>query len=173
MVQNIQKNQIMKQLILVRHAKSSWDAPLRDFDRPLTSKGIQDAHLVSSHISAQIPKTFLVWSSAAKRASETAMIFVQNISFPVESIVFKEELYTFDERALEKIIKSCSDDYDHLMVFGHNEAITNFVNKFGNTFIDNVSTSGFVNIIFDQNSWEFIENGVTKKVVFPKDLKLV
>src|SRR6478609_9927602 len=143
----------MKQLILVRHAKSSWDAPLRDYDRPLTGKGIQDAHLVSSNVSSQIPKTFLVWSSAAKRASETAMIFSQNISFPLESIIFKEELYTFDERKLEQIIKSCSDDYDHLMVFGHNEAITNFVNKFGNTFIDNVSTSGFVNIIFDQNSW--------------------
>lgn len=163
----------MKQLILVRHAKSSWDAPLRDYDRPLTSKGIQDAHLVSSNIESHIPKTFLVWSSAAKRASETAMIFAQNISFPVESIIFKEELYTFDERKLEQIIKSCSDDYEHLIVFGHNEAITNFVNKFGNTFIDNVSTSGFVNIIFDQNSWNDIEEGVTKKVVFPRDLKLV
>ena len=163
----------MKQLILVRHAKSSWDAPLRDYDRPLTGKGIQDAHLVSSNVSSQIPKTFLVWSSAAKRASETAMIFSQNISFPLESIIFKEELYTFDERKLEQIIKSCSDDYDHLMVFGHNEAITNFVNKFGNTFIDNVSTSGFVNIIFDQNSWKYIEKGATKKVIFPRDLKLV
>jgi phosphohistidine phosphatase len=158
---------------LIRHAKSSWDAPLRDFDRPLTSKGIQDAHLVSSNISSQIPKTFLVWSSAAKRASETAMIFAQNISFPVESIIFKEELYTFDERKLEQIVKSCSDDYDHWFVFGHNEAITNFVNKFGDTFIDNVSTSGFVNIIFDQNSWKYIEKGVTKKIIFPRDLKLV
>jgi phosphohistidine phosphatase len=163
----------MKQLILIRHAKSSWDAPLRDYDRPLTGKGIKDAHLVSSNIASQIPNTFMVWSSAAKRAAETAMIFAQNISFPVDSINFKEELYTFDERKLEQVIKSCPDDYDHLVVFGHNEAITNFVNKFGNTFIDNVSTSGFVNIIFDQNSWKYIEKGVTKKVIFPRDLKLV
>lgn len=160
----------MKQLLLVRHAKSSWDAPLRDFDRPLTSKGINDAHLVSSHIGNQMPKSFLVWSSAAKRASETALIFAQNISFPVESIIFKEDLYTFDEKKLEQVIKSCSDDYDHLFIFGHNEAITNFVNKFGNTFIDNVSTSGFVNIIFEQNSWKSIEKGSTKKVIFPRDL---
>lgn len=163
----------MKQLILVRHAKSSWDAPLRDFDRPLTNKGIQDAHLVSSNIEYHIPKTFLVWSSAAKRASETALIFAQNISFPVDSIIFKEELYTFDERKLEQIIKSCSDEYEHLIVFGHNEAITNFANTFGNIFIDNVSTSGFVNIIFEQNSWKYIENGRTQKVIFPRDLKLV
>ena len=161
----------MKQLILVRHAKSSWEVPLRDFDRPLTHKGIRDAHLVSSNIDNQLPKSFLVWSSAAKRASETAMIFAQNLSFPIESIQFKEELYTFDERKLEQIIKSCSDEYEHLIVFGHNEAITNFVNKFGNIFIDNVSTSGFVNIIFDCSSWNAIEKGVTKKVIFPRDLK--
>lgn len=163
----------MKQLILVRHAKSSWEAPLRDYDRPLTSRGIKDAHLVSSHIVNHIPKTFLVWSSAAKRASETAIIFAQNISFPVESIVFKEELYTFDERKLEQLIKSCSDDCGNLIVFGHNEAITNFVNKFGNILIDNVSTSGFVNIIFEQNSWKDLDKGVTKKVVFPSDLRVI
>ena len=161
----------MKELILIRHAKSSWEAPLQDIDRPLNSKGIQDAHLVSSHISNQIPKSFVVWSSIAKRASETAIIFAQNISFPIESIMFKEELYTFDERKLEQIIKLCPNDYDNLILFGHNEAITNFVNKFGNIFIDNVSTSGFVYIIFDNNSWNDIEKGVTKKVIFPSDLK--
>jgi phosphohistidine phosphatase len=161
----------MKQLMLVRHAKSSWDAPLRDFDRPLTSNGIHDAHLVSSEISKHIPKMYLLWSSPAKRAVETAVIFAQNISFPVESIVFKEELYTFDGKKLEEIIKSCPDVYDNLIVFGHNEAITNFVNKFGNIFVDNVSTSGFVKIIFENTSWNNIENGITKKVIFPRDLK--
>ena len=161
----------MKQLILVRHAKSSWGAPLQDIDRPLTSRGIQDAHLVSSTISNQIPKSFVVWSSIAKRASETAIIFAQNISFPIESITFKEELYTFDERKLEQIIKLCPNDYDNLILFGHNEAITNFVNKFGSILIDNVSTSGFVSITFEQNKWDDIANGITKKVIFPKDLK--
>ena len=61
----------MKNLILVRHAKSSWEAPLQDVDRPLLHRGIVDAHLVSSAISNYIPNTFLLWSSIAKRASET------------------------------------------------------------------------------------------------------
>lgn len=161
----------MKQLILIRHAKSSWIAPLRDIDRPLSNKGMQDAHLVSLYINKDLPKSFVVWSSIAKRASETAMIFAQNISFPIESIVFKEELYTFDENKLEKNIKSCSDEFDNLIVFGHNEAVTNFVNKFGSIFIDNVATSGFVSIIFEKQSWRDIEKGTTKKVVFPRDLK--
>ena len=161
----------MKQLILIRHAKSSWEAPLRDFDRPLTSRGIQDAHLVSLAIAEYIPKSYLVWSSTAKRASETALIFAQNITFPIESIVFKEDLYTFDESELKEIVKSCPNDCDNLIVFGHNEAITNFVNKFGNVLIDNVATSGFVAITFETNNWRTIENGITKKVVFPRDLK--
>lgn len=161
---------VMKQLILIRHAKSSWEAPLRDFDRPLTHRGIKDAHLVSSNISKYIPQSFLVWSSSAERATETAVIFAQNISFPVESIVFKDDLYTFDEAKLENIIKSCSDDFANLIVFGHNEAITNFVNKFGSIFIDNVSTSGFVSINFDIESWKDLKKGITNGVVFPRDL---
>ena len=161
----------MKKLILIRHAKSSWQATLRDFDRPLMKSGIHDAHLVSSNIQKDIPKSYLMWSSAAKRASETAIIFAQNISYPIQSIVFKEELYTFDESKLEQIIKSCPNDYDNLILFGHNEAITNFVNKFGNILIDNVTTSGFVSINFETNNWNTIENGKTIKIIFPRDLR--
>ncbi len=161
----------MKQLLLIRHAKSSWETPLNDHDRPLTVKGLTDAHLVSTSIDTLIPKTFLIWSSTAKRAAETAVIFSQNLSFPIESIHFKEELYTFDEKKLEQVIKSCSDDCDHLIVFGHNEAITNFVNKFGSVFIDNVSTCGFVTINFDSQSWKTIDKGYTQKIIFPRDLK--
>ncbi|HMJ47307.1 MAG TPA: histidine phosphatase family protein, partial [Ferruginibacter sp.] len=138
----------MKNLIIIRHAKSSWDAPLNDIDRPLEQRGIKDAHLVAADCINYIPKTFLMWSSTAKRASETAMIFAQNISYPIENITFRDELYTFDDYKLEKIVKSFKDDCDNVILFGHNEAITNFVNKFGDVFIDNVPTSGFVSLQF-------------------------
>jgi phosphohistidine phosphatase len=161
----------MKNLILIRHAKSSWEAPLKDFDRPLVKNGIQDAHLVSSNITHFLPKAFLIWSSPAARASETAIIFAQNIFYPIESIVYKEELYTFDEFQLEKVIKSCDTIFESIILFGHNEAITNFVNKFGDVFVDNVPTSGFVSIQFETDSWKKINNGKTQKIIFPKDLK--
>ena len=161
----------MKNLILIRHAKSSWEAPLHDKDRPLTSQGMQSAHLVSSHVAKFLPKTFSIWSSTAERAIETAMIFAQNINFPLDSILYKDELYTFDERKLEKIIKSYSNGYDSIIIFGHNEAITNFVNKFGDVYIDNVPTAGFVHIEFDNDNWSIINKGKTKKVLFPRDLK--
>ena len=161
----------MKQLYLIRHAKSSWSSPLNDVDRPLTNRGIQDAHLVSGVVFHELPEAYLFWSSIAKRAKETAVILAQNVSYPLESIQFKAELYTFDDRKLEQIIKSCSDSCDHLIVCVHTEAITNFVNKFGDRFIDNVPTSGFVKLAFNANCWKDIADGQTLKTIFPKELK--
>lgn len=161
----------MKNLILVRHAKSNWDVPLKDIDRPLDKRGMKDAHLVSLNIQQYIPKKYVIWSSIAKRASDTAVIFAQNILYPIENIVYKDDLYTFDEKQLEKIIKSCNNTFDNIILFGHNAAITNFVNKFGDVFISNVPTSGFVALQFDTENWEKIDKGKTKKIIIPKDLK--
>ena len=161
----------MKNLILIRHAKSSWEAPLKDIDRPLEQRGIKDAHLVAANSAKYIPPTFVVWTSTARRASDTALIFAQNFLYPTESIVFKEELYTFDEKQLEKVIKSCSNIFENVILFGHNEAITNFVNKFGDVFIVNVPTAGFVLIEFETENWKKISKGKTKKIIFPKKIK--
>jgi phosphohistidine phosphatase len=68
----------MKNLILIRHAKSNWDAPLQDLDRPLDQRGMKDAHLVSSRILDFIPKTYVIWSSIAKSIRYSAN-FAQNI----------------------------------------------------------------------------------------------
>jgi phosphohistidine phosphatase len=107
----------------------------------------------------------------AERASQTALIFAQNLSYPIESIIYKEELYTFDENQLAKVIKSCKNEFDSVILFGHNGAITNFVNNFGDVFIENVPTSGFVSLQFDVDDWSAIEKGKTLKVIVPKDLK--
>jgi len=162
----------MKNLVLVRHAKSNWDMPLKDIDRPLDQRGLQDAHLVSSNIQKHIPSKYIIWSSTAKRASDTAVIFAQNLLYPIENIVYKEDLYTFDEKQLEHVIKSCANTFDSVILFGHNAAITNFVNKFGDVFVDNVPTSGFVSLEFDTDYWEEINKGKTKKIIIPKDLKI-
>ena len=83
-----------------------------------------------------------------------------------------ENLYTFDENQLEQTIKSSNNDYENVILFGHNAAITNFVNKFGDILIDNVPTSGFVSINFDCENWKVVSNGTTVKTLFPRDLKL-
>jgi len=161
----------MKNLILIRHAKSSWDAPLADKDRPLSKRGINDAHLVANSADEHLPKSFIVWSSTAQRAKNTAYIFAESLSIPIETIVFKDDLYTFDEDKLETAIKSCDNQFDNLILFGHNGAITNFVNTFGNEAMDNVPTAGFVSLSFDQDDWKSIRKGKIKKVLFPRELK--
>lgn len=161
----------MKNLILIRHAKSSWDAPLGDFDRPLAERGVKDANLVSQSIASFLPKQYVVWSSPAKRARETALIFAQNLLFPLRDIVFNDDLYTFDSHQLEQVVRSIGNDVDSVILFGHNAAITNFVNKFGDVYIDNVTTSGFVSLEFDSSDWQSISKGKTAKIVFPRDLK--
>ncbi|OCB70232.1 SixA phosphatase family protein [Flavobacterium crassostreae] len=161
----------MKNLILIRHAKSNWDMPVKDIDRPLDSKGVADAHLVSLNISNFVPNKYVIWSSPAKRASDTATIFAQNLHYPTDSIVYKGALYTFDASQLEEAITSCESNFTTIIVFGHNAAITNFVAKFGTIPIDNVPTAGFVSLEFDTNNWKEIRNGKTLKIVTPKDLK--
>ena len=161
----------MKNLILIRHAKSSWETPIKDIERPLYPRGISDAHLVSSNCIKFLPTQFVILSSIAKRASETAFIFAKNINYPTENIIFKKELYTFNETQLEKMIRSCDSSIENIILFGHNEAITNFVNKFGNIFINNVPTSGFVSLQFDTDNWKNISKGEIKKILFPENLK--
>jgi len=161
----------MKKLILIRHAKSSWDLPVLDKERPLAHRGIKDAYLMSEKVQPYLPNSFVFWSSSAKRASETAKIFAQNLKCPEELIIFKDSLYTFDEKQLEAEIKKCNDRFDNLVIFGHNPAITDFVNEYGNIFLDNVKTCGFVSLTFDQTQWGNISKGIVQKVLFPKDFK--
>jgi phosphohistidine phosphatase len=161
----------MKNLILIRHSKSSWEVPLNDIDRPLSKRGIHNAHLIASKIKELLPKSFIVWSSSAKRTKETAIIFAQNLSFLDENITLKEELYTFDSEKLEEIIKKCENMYNSLIIFGHNEAITKFVNKFGDLLIDNVPTSGVVSLQFDIKDWKNLSKGKTLNTVFPSHYK--
>lgn len=161
----------MKTLTLVRHAKSSWDFDVDDKDRPLKLRGIQDAHLVSSHVKDKLLAPEVVFSSIANRALHTCAIFTRNLNLSYEKVNIVDDMYDFSGSLLIETIKSCDDEITNLMVFGHNYAITSFVNIYGSTYIDNVPTSGVVVIKFDVSSWEEIDSGDTVLTVFPKDLK--
>ena len=161
----------MKNLFLIRHSKSSWDTTVQDINRSISKRGVKDAHLIASKTVALLPKSYIVWSSIAKRTKETAFIFSQYLSIPIETIFFSDELYTFDEKKLFEIIKKCKNEHDNLILFGHNEAITNFVNKFGDLYIENVPTSGLVAMQFNTEDWQNIGKGKTIATLFPSHFK--
>ena len=58
----------MKQLILVRHAKSSWDDDTSDVDRPLAGRGERDAPRMGKRLKARHARPELIVTSHAARA---------------------------------------------------------------------------------------------------------
>ncbi len=157
----------MKNLTLIRHGKASQDFGYKDFDRPLLNIGVENSILIANKFANDLLDDILIWSSSAKRASGTAKIFLKCWNMDSNLIQFKDELYTFDGSNLEKIIKSLPLEVKNILIFGHNGAITDFVNKFGNNYVDNVPTSGLVSIEFETNDWKLISTGKIKTTLFP------
>lgn len=162
----------MKRIILIRHAKSSWKHDVIDHKRPLNDKGLKDAEIISKQL-VEYNKWNIdfVMSSDAKRTKTTALIFTSNLKINESDICFVHELYDFEGRNLFRCIKSCDNSINNLMVFGHNHAITHFVNRYGNQYIENVPTSGVTIIEFDIEKWKNLNKGNTIKTLFPKDFK--
>ncbi|WP_055446174.1 SixA phosphatase family protein [Lacinutrix mariniflava] len=160
-----------KTIFLIRHAKSCWDNELADFERPIKKRGQLDANLVSNHLKYSEINPELILCSAAERTKLTAEIFIKNLALTNVNRKYLMALYDFSGESLLRVIESCDNSFGSIMIFGHNYALTNFVNQFGDIHIENVTTSGFVKINFDTNSWENLPKGKTEKIVFPKHLK--
>ncbi len=161
----------MKKLILVRHAKSSWEHQVTDHERPLNERGFQDANLVSNNLNLDGLKPDLILCSDSVRTITTASIFTSNLNIDESKVIFKPELYDFTGGNLVNAIKNCDDTVGSIMLFGHNHAITSFVNTYGHIYIDNVPTCGVVVIGFLINKWKDLNKGKTIKTVFPRDLR--
>lgn len=161
----------MKKLIIIRHAKSSWKFNVIDHERPLNDRGVNDSGLISNHLKNNNLNLDLILSSDAERAKSTANIFVSNLDINHDIFSLSHELYDFSGENLLNTIKSCDNSVNNLMVFGHNHAITSFVNTFGDIYIENVPTCGVVIIKFEIDSWQDLVRGKTIYTLFPKDLK--
>lgn len=161
----------MKKLILVRHGKSSWNEDLPDDERPLKKRAYKDADLVINAFSGFKDERLFIWSSYAVRALTTANIFKDKLNIPDSRFEVKHDLYTFNGSQLLKVIESCNDEIDTLMVFGHNPAMTSVVNRLGDQDFDNIPTTGLTMIELETNSWKGLKNGKTLLYLFPKNLR--
>ena len=161
----------MKKLILIRHAKSSWKHNVIDHERPLNGRGTSDVKLVAEHFIGEQLNPDLVLVSDAKRTRLTAETFIKTLNLDRKKVIYNSELYDFSGYDLVRVIKACESKVDNLMVFGHNHAITAFVNTYGSKYIENVPTCGVVIMIYDIESWSDLKQGQTIKTVFPRDLK--
>ena len=162
----------MKTLYIVRHAKSSWEYEgVKDIDRPLKKRGINDAYLISNVIQKKISSPDVFISSCANRALHTAMIFSYAFNYPLANLKISKSLYSFSDGYLIKTVKALDDGFDSAIIFSHDHGISDFVNKFGNKYLDHVPTCGVVGIKFENNHWKNIKSGETFLIEFPKHYK--
>lgn len=161
----------MKELILVRHGKSSWDYDANDKDRPLKERGIKDGHRVSSAFKGTKPQIDAIFSSPANRALHTCVIFLRKLDFPYQNFQLANELYEFSGEGVSAFVRQLDNSLNRVMIFGHNNAFTNVANMWGNKHIDNVPTTGLVHLKFETNSWAALSSGETARLIFPKDLR--
>lgn len=162
----------MKTLYIVRHAKSSWEySGIDDIDRPLKKRGIKDAHLMSKFLSKNIDRPDLLLSSSANRALHTAVIFCDNLSYPLANLQINKQLYSFSDGYLVKTVLALDDGFNSAMIFSHDHGINTFVNKFGSQPIAHVTTCGVIGIQFDQKHWKNVKKGKTFMIEFPKNHK--
>ena len=162
----------MKILFLVRHAKSSWKHAdeLSDVERPLNKRGERDAPFMGELLLRKGILPDMLVSSPALRALSTAKEFANTFEYLESKIEVEDRLYLASAGALLGVIQNFDNDFDSIMVFGHNPGLTEFINLFENVFIDNLPTCGVVCIAFSANNWSEAEpeNGKVLWVEYPK-----
>jgi phosphohistidine phosphatase len=150
----------VKTLIVIRHAKSSWDdITLGDFNRPLNERGERDAPRMGKRLKEKRIVPDLLISSPATRALTTCRKFADILGYPQSNIKPEDDLYHANEDEILRIIHSINNKHDTVLIFGHNPGVTDFVNKLTNTFINNVPTCGVVSCSIPVEDWSAIEWG--------------
>lgn len=146
----------MKKLVLIRHAKSSWDDPfLDDHRRPLAERGYRDAPQMAQRLKRRDIKPDAILSSDAERAKATALITAEILHFPKEDVKLTEELYHASPNKILELVRETKNKVDTLLVFGHNPGFNELIDKLGGD-IDNLPTTGQFGFKFDVDKWEDI-----------------
>ena len=157
----------MKTLLLIRHAKSSWDAPgLTDQERPLNERGKKDAPEMAKRLKDRKIKIDLFVSSPAKRARKTAKYFVEEWDGQKEEIQSEEELYTATPSAFLKTIRELQDKHETVAFFSHNPGITEFANSLTNVRIDDMPTCSVFAVSSETSAWSEFEQAEKKFLFF-------
>ncbi len=164
----------MKVIYLVRHAKSSWhDHSLRDFDRPLNERGIRDAPRMGKRLKEREIAPNLMVSSPAVRAFTTCKEIAGVLGYGENRMVTDKRIYHASEEVLLRIIQEFNENYESVMLFGHNPGLTDFTNLLLNENIMNIPTCGVVAGKLNIKNWNEAKAGCGKLLFFdfPKKYK--
>ncbi|MEX2580683.1 MAG: histidine phosphatase family protein [Verrucomicrobiales bacterium] len=165
----------MKQLLLIRHGKSSWDFPgTPDRDRPLNQRGRKDAPKMAAALGERGVVPGAIVSSSAARASSTASMIAEGVGFPAGRIVFDESVYLASPRTLLKVIQQLDESVDTALIFGHNPGMHDTVDLLtGDDVVEKFPTLGVARLELDVDHWGEVDEGCGSLVelLTPKNLK--
>jgi phosphohistidine phosphatase len=157
----------MKTLLLVRHAKSSWDQPgLSDAERPLNERGKKDAPEMAARMKEKGITIDRFVSSTAKRARRTARYFAEEFGQSKEDIKLVEDLYLATPSAFESVVSKLDDHYNTVALFSHNPGITDFASSLTNVRVDEMPTCGVFAVQAETASWSGFQQAEKKFLFF-------
>lgn len=144
----------MKQLLIIRHAKSSWDlTALTDYDRQLNERGHNDAPMMAKRLLEKHIAIDAFVSSTAVRALTTATYFAAIYQQTEEAILQFDELYNASANTILKVVSHLPKNIETAALFAHNPGVTDFANTLTTTQIDDMPTCGIFAVKAQCDSW--------------------
>ncbi|MCP4438910.1 MAG: histidine phosphatase family protein [Aureispira sp.] len=150
----------MKTLYLIRHAKSSWKEAhrLKDIERPLNKRGQRDAPHMGKVLANMGIQADVLMSSPAVRAHTTAKHIAKALDYPTDSIRINPSIYEAGVEELLQVVQSLENQWDNVLLFGHNMTYTFFANLYAQPQLANVPTCGVVAIQYPIDDWKKASN---------------
>ena len=119
----------MKELLFLRHGKSSWlNTNINDHDRPLSKRGINNAPKMGDIINKLCPDLELVLYSSSLRTKQTLDLIKKHINLN-SKIIVSPELYLASDTIIWNIINQNRSDYQKILVIAHNPGLFDVVNS--------------------------------------------
>lgn len=111
----------MLTLLLLRHAKSSWDDPaLDDFDRSLNKRGTKSATAIGRYLAREKLAPDLVLCSSAVRTRATLSLLLSELPKGAPPVHYSQQLYLAAPDAILEEIRRHAGSAARVMVVGHN-----------------------------------------------------
>ena len=162
----------MKSLLLMRHAKSSWKNPdLSDHERPLKKRGKRDAPRMGEMLKEMDLVPQIIISSTAVRAVQTAEMVAETCGYE-DDILYKKSYYHADPEAYIDVLRELFDNYDTVMVIGHNPGLEGLLQILSDE-IESLSTASIAHITLPIDSWDELNgqsSGNLENLWRPKDI---
>ncbi len=122
-----------RQLLVLRHGKSSWSSGKPDVLRPLKKRGREAAKRVGAWLRAQRMRPDLVVSSPAERARATTLETCGAMGGKVKRIRWEERLYGANLDQLLGVLAECPSKALRVLLVGHNPGLEELVSHLAGT----------------------------------------